>query len=188
MKLAVAWLLRVKLFMRQRLKCSESVLNLSAVSVSELNDAETSLLKYVQRTCFSKCYGSLLKGSLEHVTKSSPLYKLNPILVDGLTRVGGRLNKAHLEFEVRYPAVVPEKHHLTELIIQDVHSRVVGHFGVEATLNQVCKRYWILNAKVVIRRVVKECVVCKRRDAKPENQIMAELPFARLQINEAPFS
>ena len=65
---------------------------------------------------------------------------------------------------------------------------MVGHFGVEATLNQVCKRYSILNAKVAIRRVVKECVVCKRRDAKPEDQIMAELPFARLQINEAPFS
>ena len=73
LKLAVAWLLRVKLCMRERLKCSESVLNMSAVSVSELNDAETSLLKYVQRTCFLKCYGSLLIGSLEHVTKSSPL-------------------------------------------------------------------------------------------------------------------
>ena len=89
---------------------------------------------------------------------------------------------------MRHPAVVPEKHHLTELIIQDAHSRVVGHFGVEATLNQVCKRYWILNAKVALRRVVRECVVCKRRDAKPENQIMAELPFARLQTNEAPFA
>ena len=117
LKLAVAWLLRVKLCMRERLKCSESVLNMSAVSVSELNDAETSLLKYVQRTCFSKCYSSLLKGSLEHVTKSSPLYKLKPIFVDGLIRVGGRLNKAYLEFEVRHPAVVPEKHHLTKLII-----------------------------------------------------------------------
>ena len=157
LKLVVAWLLRVKLCMRERLKCSESVLNMSAVSVSELNDAETSLLKYVQRTCFSKCYDSLQKGSLEHVTKSSPLYKLNPILVDGLIRVGGRLNKAYLEFEVRHPGVVPEKHHLTELIVQDVHSRVVGHFGVEATLNQVCKRYWILNAKGQL------VVVCNRK-------------------------
>ena len=41
LKLAVAWSLRVKLCMRKRLKCSESVLNMSVVSVSELNDAET---------------------------------------------------------------------------------------------------------------------------------------------------
>ena len=59
--------------MRERLKCSESVLNMSAVSMSELNDAEASLLKYVQKTCFLKCCGSLLKGFLAHVTKSSPL-------------------------------------------------------------------------------------------------------------------
>ena len=45
-----------------------------------------------------------------------------------------------------------------------------------------------MNAKITVRRVLSECVTCKRIHPRTQNQIMAELPPARFQIKEAPFS
>ena len=77
---------------------------------------------------------------------------------------------------------------MSELIIENVHSRIVGILGVEATLNQICKRFWFIHAKTVIHRVLRKCIICKRRDARPCNQIMAELPLTLLKIHEPFFS
>ena len=109
-------------------------------------------------------------------------------MIDGVLRLGRCLDRAYLDFVVKHPIILPTDHHLTELIIEDVHSRIVGHLGVEATLNQICKRFWFSNAKTIIYRVPRKCVICKRRDARLCEQIMAELPLARLKIHEAPFS
>ena len=188
LKVAVAWLLRVKACLCERLRCSNALLSLTSIAVPELKDAEINIIRYVQQLCFADSYRALVGGRHQSILKSSPLYKLNPIVVDGVMRVGGRLDRAYLDFDVKHPIVLPGDHHLTDLIIQDVHFRIVGHLGVDATLNQIRKNYWIINAKVAIRRILKDCVICKRRDGRPGNQIMAELPTARLQINEPPFS
>ena len=185
---ATAWLLRVKVCLSERLNGSDCDLSLSAVTVAELKDAELNLVRYVQKLCFSDAYRSMSCGSRRPILKSSPLYRSSPIMIDRVLRVGGRLNRAYLDFDVKHPIILPTDHHLTELIIEDVHSRIVGHLGVEATLNQICKRFWFSHAKTIIHRVLRKCVICKRRDARPYTQIMAELPLARLKIHEAPFS
>ena len=55
-------------------------------------------------------------------------------------------------------------------------------------MNFLCQRYWIVNAKVCAKRKLSQCVVCKRINSRPVNQHMADLPKARLQIHEPPFS
>ena len=50
------------------------------------------------------------------------------------------------------------------------------------------KQYWISYPKATVARVIKQCLLCRRRTAKPESQIMADLPPARLQMFETPFS
>ena len=172
----------------ERLNGSACDLSLSAVTVAKLKDAELNLVRYVQKLCFSDAYRSMSCGSRRPILKSSPLYRLSPIMVDGILRVDGRLDRAYFHFDVKHPIILPTDHHLTELIIEDVHSRIVGHVGVEATLNQICKRFWFSHANTIIYRVLRKCVICKRRDARPCKQIMAELPLAWLKIHEAPFS
>ena len=49
------------------------------------------------------------------------------------------------------------------------------------------KQYWIENGRATTRRVLKESLFCVRRDAKPAQQLMANLPSARLQSEETPF-
>jgi len=134
LKLACAWMLRYKRFLQNRLNSVK--LEKSRITVTELHDAENALIKYVQHNYFQE-YPAILKGKEIKISSKSDLYKLNPILVQEILRVGGRLNKACIAFEVAHPIILPEHCHLTELIISDCHERLAGHLGVGSTLNQV---------------------------------------------------
>ena len=83
-------------------------------------------------------------------------------MTDGLLRVGCRLDSALLPYDLKHPIIPPECHFLTKIIIRDAHEQTVGHCGVNATLNALCQRFWILNAKVAVRRVISTSVTCKK--------------------------
>ena len=51
----------------------------------------------------------------------------------------------------------------------DTHEQAAGHCGVNTTLSILRQRFWIINAKTVVRRVVTACVTCKR--VHPNTQI-----------------
>ena len=54
--------------------------------------------------------------------------KLHPVILDGVIRVGGRLERANVEFDLKHPILLPNNCHLTELVIRQYHCEV-GHFG-----------------------------------------------------------
>ena len=58
--------------------------------------------------------------------------KLNPIVVDGIVRVGGRLQNAPLDDEMKHPIILPSEHHVTKLLIIH-HHHLVGHSGAGMT-------------------------------------------------------
>ena len=187
LKVGASWIARFKmyLFMRNQKRFQ---LRKSLIEVHETVDAELCLIRYVQR-CFFSAEMSILE-SRKQVCSTSCLYKLNPLLVDSILRVGGRLDNATLNYDLRHPIILPNNSHFTTLIIRDAHANIAGHCGVNITLNilVLCQRFWILNAKVETGRVINSCVICKRIRAKPKDQLMASLPDSRLQINESPFS
>jgi hypothetical protein len=71
-------------------------------------------------------------------SKTNRLSALNPFinLTPGIIRVGGRLAQSELRYEEKHPAVLPQEHHITNLIIREAHIRQ-GHSGVQGTLNAV---------------------------------------------------
>lgn len=93
--------------------------------------------------------------------KSSQIFKLSPILKDGILRVGGRLSRAALPDEAKHPAILAK-----DLHISDIHLRV----------------------GIAIRRVLTKCVTCRTLQAVPGFQLMAELPADRVRPDEAPFN
>ena len=50
------------------------------------------------------------------------------------------------------------------------------------------QRYWVEGPTFVVKRALKECLSCRRQNAKPEVQVMANLPLARLEAEEPPFT
>jgi len=62
------------------------------------------------------------------------------------------------------------------------------HCGREQLLSCIHERYWIVNGKSIIRKIIKECLYCKRRRVNPKNQLMSNLPYERTSSNQPPFT
>ncbi|XP_071504209.1 uncharacterized protein [Diadema antillarum] len=113
--------------------------------------------------------------------------KLNPILVDGIIRVGGRLENAPLDDETKHPIILPSDHHVTKLLIVH-HHHLVGHSGAGMTWTALREKYWVLKGGATVRKVIGKCFSCKRRNAKKMEQFMADLPSSRVTPDKPPFS
>ena len=187
--LATAWILRFKQYFQSRAKGSDSSISNQPITTTELEQAEIALVKYVQLSSFPEWVSKLSgRKKLVKLPKLPNLLSLNPVLISGVMRVGGRLANAKISFEAKHPAILPRDHHLTRLIIQDCHVCRVGHQGLNATLKCLMQRYWVISPTAAVKAVVNKCLPCKRANAKPETQMMSDLPPARLQLNEAPFT
>ena len=80
--------------------------------------------------------------------------------------------------------IIPNQRHIAEIIVSYYH-HALDHAGREHVLSIVRQRYWILNARGLTRRILRECVSCRRRN---ESQMMGELPTARVTAYEPPFT
>jgi hypothetical protein len=79
-------------------------------------------VKQAQTDGFMKEKADLMeKGS---ISKKSSLLSLNPFL-DGnqFLRVGSRLENSSLPFDQQHPLILPKGHHITTLIIEDIHKK-----------------------------------------------------------------
>ena len=96
----------------------------------------------------------------------------------GVLRVGGRLKNAPVDYAIQHPILLPADQQITETIIWD-HQRT-GHLKTEQLFHSLCSNYWILSARRVIRRQIKNGVPCKRRDDPTMTAMMGSLPVHRL--------
>lgn len=159
-----------------------------SIPLEILDKAELSIIRYLQCQHFGKELQMLTNpDELHGLKKSSSLSKLDPILLDGVIRVGGRLGKATVSYEAKHPAIIPKESHIARLILEDVH-RSVGHMGYNAVLSQLRQKYWIPNIGATLKRVLSKCVTCRRYQARAGQQKMAELPADRVRADEPPFS
>ena len=141
------------------------------ITVDEMEFAEQKILKYIQRRSFEeelKSMGarefsvkdeSIKKGV---VKKSSPICSLDPVMVGGLLRVGGRMRCASVEFDARHEIILPKDHQVVTLIVRYYHMRS-GHSGQEYVLGLLRERFWIVKARVTMRRVLRGCFNCDKR-------------------------
>ena len=185
LKKIVAWILRYRLKLisarrkrKEKQEVTFSVESPHPLTTDEIQHAETEILKHVQKQCFA-----------EEMTlkKSSKLNKLNPVMINGLLRVGGRLRNTPIKEEAKYPVLLPKTHHLTNLIVRHYHE-TSGHSGVEHVLSLTRERFWPINARATVKRIVNSCFSCKKRHASPGIQKMSDLPTDRVQPNRPPFT
>ena len=171
LKKAVVWILRAKDMLRQRITTHSG----KPMSVEELERAETAIISYVQRTAFP---------SRKHQEK---LAKLFPMDADGVLRVGGRLTNAPIPYTTQHQAILPGTHPVTRLIIKHYHV-MYGHSGTERILVEIRQKFWIIKGRSNVKRVLGECLDCRKRNAPKEAQLMADLPKVRVTPSEPPFT
>ncbi|KAK6016282.1 Pao retrotransposon peptidase [Ostertagia ostertagi] len=79
----------------------------------------------------------------------------------------GRINNATLPQETRTPIFLPSKHHITTLIILDIHTKN-NHCGINHTLTELRQKFWIPKGRSTVRKTIQNhCYHCKRYNAKP---------------------
>ena len=181
---AVAWLIKFKNYLLQKIKSHQIVVLSFGLSTDLLSIAEDSIVKIVQREFFSLEIARLEKEMC--VSRKSSLIKLKPIFSEGILRVGGRLDASNLEFQERCPAILPYRSHVTDLIISYFHVKM-GHMGRATVLSAIRSKYWIVKGNSAVRRVLGGCIICKKVQGQFLEQQMAPLPSCRVESDHPPF-
>ena len=84
--------------------------------MSELQDAETAMIKYLHSKYFCDFFSARTdKEQLKSLPTS--LQKLRPYVHDSIVRIGGRLSQDNVAFDLKHLIILPPDSHLTELII-----------------------------------------------------------------------
>ena len=103
---------------------------------------------------------------------------------EGVLRCHGRLHNAELSYDARFPILLPQNDHFTKLIVLDCHVRLF-HAGVSHTLAQVRLVYWIPHGRSTIRKILHECLTCKRHDGGP--YLLPRMPpLPSFRVTESP--
>jgi len=148
------------------------------LSVQELEQAENRIFIAAQSEGFSDDYKTLLKGI--KVSVKSKLAALNPKLdSEGVMRSDSRLKfTSVLSYDANFPILLPRKHWITRLVVKQCHENVC-HSGVNSTLTELSKRFWVVSAREEIRELQNMCTKCKLINARVAKQIMGTLPKQR---------
>ncbi|XP_049336637.1 uncharacterized protein LOC125802479 [Astyanax mexicanus] len=151
------------------------------LNVEDRRKASLALVKLAQNDAFEDEMQIL---SHDKLPKSHQLYQLNPIILDGVLRVGGRLKNASLPLDLKHPVILPKDGEVTRLIVDYCHEKT-QHQGRGQTLNELrANGYWVLSGSKVVANHIKQCVTCRRARRPTETQKMADLPADR--VNPSP--
>ena len=71
---------------------------------------------------------------------------------------------------------------------RDRHHQKTGHLGQEYVLSILRHQYWVIKGRSAVRRVISGCFLCKKLGAMRGEQLMGDLPKARLIYEEPPFT
>lgn len=78
----------------------------------------------------------------------------------------------------KYPIIILLKHSFTFSVSNHFHT-LFFHAGAETTLSLIRSKLWIVSARSVVRKIIFNCISCKRINSTASQKRMADLPAAR---------
>ena len=186
---SLAWVMRFLDNLKDAVKgknpCKEA--NLTA---EEMQNAEYILIRSIQRNAFSAELKYLKSDKASNNKLKPPLYVVQfNLFVDeaGIMRCRSRLKHANISLSSKTPILLPAKSQYSELLIRECHEQVF-HNGTVETLSLALQKYWILRGRELTKRIVRQCIVCKKLEGLPFNSVFSpDLPPFRVD-DGPPFS
>ena len=107
--------------------------------------------------------------------------RLGPSITDqGILTVGKRISKwLKQNWNQDCFVLLPNNHPFTTLLIQKLHKQ--NHGGVENTLARLQTKFWVPGARRIIKKIKKQCVICRKLLGQTHGQVMGQLTPERLQ-------
>ena len=129
------------------------------LSYEDISKAPDLIIRHVQQRAYPEEWAVVTAG--KPVSTSSSAASLCPVLRGGVLCVGGRLARAGpLSCDERHPAILPKRHHVSELIMRYCHERT-AHAGREQTLVESRRQFWIMNVRALAKDIVRHCTSCR---------------------------
>ena len=91
-----------------------------------------------------------------------------------------------MTFDQQHPLILPKGHHITTLIVEDIHKKNLNASG-QLLLSLIRQKFWIPNARNVLRKINKKCLICFRLKTTTSTQLMGQLPEVQVKPSE-PFT
>lgn len=148
-----------------------------SLKVLELSEATLSLVQLSQKASFQSEIESIKKK--ESIKKGS-LKFFSPILDDsGILRVGGRLKNSNLNKNKKHPMVINANHIFARLLLRRDHIKFL-HAPPNLLLSNVRESFWIVGGRNLARKIVHDCIRCRRFKPETITPMMGDLPAARV--------
>lgn len=161
----------------------------------EMGKAETTIFRWIQNERYPDEVTTLIsvKGKQSNqqlrLEKTSTIRKLSPFMDEAdVIRSDSRIAAAKfVSYDTRFPVILPKGHQATWLLVKWFHEKYL-HANGETVVNEIRQRFHISQLRSFVRKVSKECMLCKVKKSVPAIPRMAPLPAARLQAHVRPFS
>lgn len=153
----------------------------NVITVVEREFAFCIIVRLSQRNTFEREVIRLLKK--KEIKKSSSLYSLNPFLdKSGIIRVGSRLKNTNLSFDKKHPIILSAKCPFVRLYVTNIHERLF-HCNKSVILTNILNKFWIVGGSHnLVKRIIKDCILCTRLKTVLERQFMVQLPPNRVSV------
>ncbi|KAJ8711214.1 hypothetical protein PYW07_008456 [Mythimna separata] len=161
--------------------------NYIPIPATYIQHAEEQWIKGAQAESFSKEIAAIKDNKA--APSDSPLSVLSTYLDNaGVLRLRGRITAVQdVNEEIKNPIILEGKHRYTKLYIAYIHESL-HHGGTEITVNEIRQRLWITKLRPSVKNVIKCCLYCKIKKAKPANPSTGNLPYPRLAHHARPFT
>ena len=141
------------------------------LSDQEFVEAETVVLKLVQREEFTE-RRKISTGLVVEMDE------------DQLYHVKTKLTLRESDKIFRFPVLLPSKHLFVEQLIRWYHLKH-HHAGTQFLMSKLRERFWIIQSRKTINRVLRRCTNCLRHTGKGFQVDPATLPNSRTEAADA---
>jgi len=168
----------------ESIKADRKAIRITRLSGEELNEAELTIYRQLQRERYPKAFESLQQDNTiqpkEKIAALLPIWDQR----DRLIRVQGRVSLALRDRNIDPPILLPAKHLVISFLITDKHKSLL-HAGVKGTLSELKERFWIVEGRQQVKTVWHACVDCQKLTSPPFQELAAPLPLNRLRQAQA---
>ena len=135
----------------------------------DANEFEASFLKIVEIIQSEEFAGEITELEKGKVLKNNRIQKLNPfiqkITFNGfnlqLLRVGGRLGKSELAYEVKHPLLLTKSSNFVRSYFRNLHLSNC-YAATKLIVPMSREKIWVVNARELARQIVRKCIPCFR--------------------------
>ena len=152
------------------------------ISIVELDQSKKLLINEIQLKWYQEEL-RFLENHDKFTGKTPQLVKnLWLVLHSGLIRVNTRLEYSILDYDERFPILLPPKDYVTHLVIQFIHENNF-HSSVSVTMSSLRLQYWIPQCRRIVSKVISDCKMCKRNNIQ-RYKIPFTPPLPSFRVND----